>query len=247
LTGVGEPAGSKKVADRRRTEAFRTVGPTLKGLTIMPVITEDKRISVPPPIWPKNGRGDDGGGSDDSHSSFPISKQQLGLWVLLTAVIMLFAGLTSAYIVLRGVPAWQNIQLPSLLWPNTVILLLSSITIEISQRAIRRNQIAGMKRWLAISAVLGLMFVVGQLAAWRQLVNSGVYLPSTLQSSFFYILTGLHGIHIAGGIVALGFVMFRAANNRLTIFNHQPLKLCATYWHFMDGLWLYLFVLLLLS
>ena len=212
----------------------------------MPVLTEDKRIIVPPPRRPDDG-GRDGGGSGDSHSSFPISKEQIGLWVLLTGILMLFAGLTSAYIVLRGVPTWQNIQLPSLLWPNTFVLLLSSFTLEVAKGAIRKNRIARMNRWLALSALLGVLFIMGQLAAWRQLVHAGVYLPSTLQSGFFYILTGLHGLHITGGVIALGFVMVKAARKRLTAFNHQPLKLCATYWHFMDGLWVYLFVLLLLS
>jgi cytochrome c oxidase subunit III len=212
----------------------------------MPVITQDKRISIPPPRRPDDGRGD-GGGPEDSRSSFPLSKEQIGLWVLLTAVIMLFAGLTSAYIVLRGVPTWQNIELPSLLWPNTLVLLLSSFTLEMAKGAIRKNRIAMMNRWLGLSALLGVVFIAGQLAAWRQLVHAGVYLPSTLQSGFFYILTGLHGLHITGGIIALGFVMAKSARNRLTAFNHQSLKLCTTYWHFMDGLWVYLFVLLLLS
>jgi cytochrome c oxidase subunit III len=213
----------------------------------MPVLTEDKRrIIVPPPRPPDDG-GKGGGGSGDSHSSFPISREQIGLWVLLTAVIMLFAGLTSAYIVLRGVPTWQNIQLPSLLWPNTFVLLFSSFTLELAKGAIRKNRIATMNRWLGLSALLGMLFIAGQLAAWRQLVHAGVYLPSTLQSGFFYILTGLHGLHITGGVVAMGFVMAKAARNRLTAFNHQALKLCTTYWHFMDGLWVYLFVLLLLS
>jgi cytochrome c oxidase subunit III len=211
----------------------------------MPVITEEKRIIVPPPFWPNEPGGN--GGSGDSPSSFPVSKEQIGLWVLLTGIIMLFAGLTSAYIVLRGVPTWQNIQLPSLLWPNTVVLLLSSATIELARRAVRKDQIANMNRWIGISALLGVIFIVGQLAAWRQLVNAGVYLPSTLQSGFFYILTGLHGLHITGGIVALGLVMSTAFANRLNAFSHQPLRLCATYWHFMDALWIYLFVLLLLS
>jgi cytochrome c oxidase subunit 3 len=213
----------------------------------MPVLTEDKRLIIPPPRRPGDGGGKDDGGSGNSHSSFPISKQQVGLWVLLTAVIMLFAGLTSAYIVLRGVPSWQNIQLPWLLWPNTFVLLLSSFTLELAKGAIRKNRIAIMNRWLSLSAFLGMLFIAGQLAAWRQLVHAGVYLPSTLQSGFFYILTGLHGLHITGGVVALGFVMGKAAGNRMTAFNHQPLKLCTTYWHFMDGLWVYLFVLLLLS
>src|SRR5437667_6375346 len=211
----------------------------------MPVLTEERRRGrVPPPSPP---RGDGGDGPSDSESSFPISKGQIGIWILLTAIIMLFAGLSSAYIVLRGVPSWQNIELPSLLWPNTAVLLLSSLAVELSRRAIRRNDLQSMKRWLAAGGVLGLTFLVGQLAAWRQLVNAGVYLPSTLQSSFFYILTGLHGLHLLGGIVALSIVLVMALKNRLSAFRHEPLKLCSTYWHVMDALWVYLFLLLLLS
>jgi cytochrome c oxidase subunit 3 len=160
---------------------------------------------------------------------------------------MLFAGLSSAYIVLRGVPTWQGIELPSLLWPNTAILFLSSIAIDISRRAIRRNDIQSMKRWLALGGILGVAFLVGQLAAWRQLVNAGVYVPSTLQSGFFYILTGLHGLHLFGGVVAIGYVMVQALKERLTALNYEPLKLCALFWHVMDALWIYLFVLLLWS
>jgi cytochrome c oxidase subunit III len=212
----------------------------------MPVLTENRRTGIvpPPPVTPPGGRGDDD--SSNSGSSFPISKGQIGVWILLTAVIMLFAGLSSAYIVLRGVPAWQRIELPWLLWPNTAILLLSSVAIDISRRAVRRNDLQSMKRWLAAGGILGLVFLVGQLAAWRQLVDAGVYLPSTLQSGFFYILTGLHGLHLIGGVVALGLVLWKAVKDRLSAFNYEPLKLCALYWHVMDALWIYLFLLLLL-
>src|SRR5436190_19692242 len=212
----------------------------------MPIVVEERRrVSPPPPIQPAGHGGD--GDFGDSGAAFPISKGQIGIWILLTAIIMLFAGLSSAYIVLRGVPAWQNIELPSLLWPNTAVLLLSSMAIELSRRAIRRNDLQSMKRWLAAGGALGLAFLVGQLAAWRQLVNSGVYLPSTLQSSFFYILTGLHGVHLFGGLIALGLVLTRALKNRLSASNYEPLKLCGLYWHVMDALWIYLFLLLLLS
>src|SRR5438477_12956363 len=112
----------------------------------MPTILEEpRRVSPPPPVMPAEGGGD--GDFGDSGSSFPLSKGQIGTWILLTAVIMLFAGLSSAYIVLRGVPTWQNIELPYLLWPNTAVLLLSSLAVEISRRAIRRNDIQIMKRW----------------------------------------------------------------------------------------------------
>jgi cytochrome c oxidase subunit III len=212
----------------------------------MPVVTEERpgRIVPPPPVPPQDG-GE--GGSGDSGWPFPISKGQIGLRILLTAIIMLFAGLSSAYIVLRGMPTWQNIELPSLLWPNTAVLLMSSVAIELSRRAIRRNDGPSMKRWLGVGGGLGVGFLIGQLAAWRQLVNEGVYLPSTLQSSFFYILTGLHGLHLLGGVIALSFVLSMAFRNRLTVFKHEPLKLCSLYWHVMDGLWVYLFLLMLLS
>src|ERR1043166_1119008 len=112
----------------------------------MPIIVEEpRRVSPPPPIPPPDRGGD--GDSGDSGSSFPISKYQVGIWILLTAIIMLFAGLSSAYIVLRGVPAWQNIQLPSLLWTNTAVLLLSSVAIELSRRAILRSDLQSMRRW----------------------------------------------------------------------------------------------------
>jgi len=212
----------------------------------MPVLTEERLRRTPPPPRPPGGDGRDGE-SGDYGSSFPISKGQVGVWILLTAIIMLFAGLSSAYIVLRGVPSWQNIELPSLLWPNTAVLLLSSVAIELSRRAVRRNDVQSMNLWLALGGVLGLTFLVGQLAAWRQLVNAGVYLPSTLQSGFFYILTGLHGVHLFGGLIALGLVLTRALKNRLSASNYEPLKLCGLYWHVMDALWIYLFLLLLLS
>jgi cytochrome c oxidase subunit 3 len=212
----------------------------------MPTLVEDpRRVSPPPPVIPPDRGGD--GDSGDFGSSFPLTKGQIGTWILLTAIIMLFAGLSSAYIVLRGVPSWQNIELPFLLWPNTAILLLSSLAIEISRRAIRRNDLESMKRWLVVGGVLGFGFLAGQLAAWRQLVNAGVYLPSTQQSSFFYILTGLHGLHLIGGIVALGVVLAMAFKNRLSAFRYEPLKLAATYWHVMDAIWIYLFLMLLLS
>ncbi len=211
----------------------------------MAVLTQERRTIPPPPAEPPRGHGGDD--SSDFGSGFPISKGQIGVWILLTAVIMLFAGLSSAYIVLRGVPDWQGIELPWLLWPNTAVLLLSSVAIDISRRAVRRDDLQSMKRWLVLGGVLGLTFLFGQLAAWRQLVNAGVYLPSTHQSGFFFILTGLHGVHLLGGVIALGLVLSKALKNRLTAFNHEPLMLCALYWHVMDGLWIYLFLLLLLS
>ncbi len=209
----------------------------------MDVLTQGQRrgsIIAPPPY--RHGDGPEGSGS-----SFPISKAHLATWILLTAITMMFAGLSSAYIVLRGVPEWQNITMPPLIWANTVVLLASSVAIEFARAAVRRNKTDGVKQWLCISGILGGAFLAGQLLVWRQLVHAGVYLQTTLHSSFFYVLTGLHGLHLAGGLVGLLVVLHRAFTHRLTAASHEPLKVWGLYWHFMDFVWIYCFLLLLLA
>jgi len=195
---------------------------------------------LPPP-------SDYGGGPRDSGGSFPISKAYLATWILLTAIIMLFAGLSSAYIVLRGLPEWQNITVPRLVWANTLILVASSVAIEFARAAVRKDQFSVVRQWLFVSGILGLSFLAGQIAVWRQLVKAGVYLSTTLHSSFFYVLTGAHALHLAGGICGLVVVLWRAFGNQLTAANHEPLKVWALYWHFMDVVWIYCFLLLLLA
>jgi cytochrome c oxidase subunit 3 len=200
-------------------------------------------IIAPPP----SGFGGDGNGADGGGESFPMSRGHLATWILLAGVTMLFAGLSSAYIVLRGLPEWQNITMPRLVWANTVVLLASSVAIEFARAAIRKGRIGGMKQWLAISGILGVAFLIGQLLVWRQMVQAGVYLATTLHSSFFYIITGLHALHLAGGMIGLVVVLRRAFTNRITPANYEPLKNWGLYWHFMDLVWVYCFLLLLLA
>ena len=201
--------------------------------------------SPPPPTPPKGDAGD--GDTGEPFPSFPVSKGQLGLWLALTAIAMLFAGLSSAYIVMRGAPSWQNVALPGALWVNTFVLLASSVTIEWARRRVQVDRMGPTKFWMGATAGLGLVFLIGQVVAWKQLVSVGVYLPTTLHSSFLYILTGAHALHILGGLTALGYVLIQTLQNRYTASNHEPIALCATYWHFMDGLWVYLFLLLILA
>jgi cytochrome c oxidase subunit 3 len=187
------------------------------------------------------------GGSGDSGGSFPLSRAYIGMWVLLIAIIMLFAGLSSAYIVLHGLPQWQNITMPRIVWGNTLVLLASSIAIEFARQAVRKDQIAAVRQWMVVSGILGLLFLAGQVVAWRQLVAAGVYLSTTIHSSFFYVLTGVHALHLMGGLIGLGVVLQKAFANKLTAANHEPLKVCSLYWHFMDAVWIYCFLLLLLA
>ena len=176
--------------------------------------------------------------------AWPVSSAPLGLGLFLGTVTMLFAGFTSAYMVHRATPAWQPIPLPPTLWLNTVLLLLSSVTIEVARAAFKRGRGLALKRWLLITACIGVAFLVGQLATWRQLVQAGVYLPSHPHSSFFYILTGAHGLHLLSGLGALFYVLGRAWSQPAPPLR-DGLTLCTVYWHFLDALWLYLFFMFL--
>jgi cytochrome c oxidase subunit 3 len=223
----------------------------------MPTITEETTVHIPEPPGIHEGLGPpsgppagDGGGDDGRRNdgpAFPISKHRLILWMVLTVVAMLFAGFSSAYIILRAVPTWQNVALPPSLWANTFILLASSVTIEWTRRRMQAGDTHGAKRWMRTTAVLGLVFMVGQIYAWQQMVGRGIFVRSTLHSSFIYVLTGAHALHLLGGVVVLAYVTAQIHRNRYTAANHEPVALCATYWHFMDGLWVYLFLLLILA
>ena len=169
------------------------------------------------------------------------------MWLLICGIVMLFGGFSSAYIVLRGIPSWQAVSIPSVFWGSTLLLLVSSLTIELTRRSIEKGAAVATKRWIIATGILGILFLAGQVLGWQQLVTAGVYLPSTLHSSFLYILTGMHGLHIVGGLAGLSYVLIHTLNNRYTPSSHEHIDLCATYWHFMDGLWVYLFLMFLLA
>jgi len=197
-------------------------------------------------------RGGDWGGDEGSRDSnpqnVPASPQSyhLGMLLALASILMLFVALSSAYVMREGESqGWQPIAMPSLLLPNTLVLLLSSCTLELARKALKRNGTISFRRWLTLSTLLGLVFLVGQLEIWRTLVAQGIYLGSNPHSSFFYLLTGTHGAHLIGGVVALGCLMIRAWRPTLkTTSTRTALGVIALYWHFMDGLWIYLLLLL---
>jgi len=188
-----------------------------------------------------------GGGRPGPDSSFPISPKEIATWFLMTGIAMLFGGFASAYIVLRGVPSWQSIHLPFLVWGNISMLAASSVTIELARRGVKRDSMPALRQWLGVTAILGLAFVAGQVEVWRQMSAAGLFLASSLHSSFFYVLSGIHAVHILGGLIALGVVTYKAWSDQLSSRSFEPLRLCATYWHFMAGIWLLLLLLLVLA
>jgi cytochrome c oxidase subunit 3 len=187
----------------------------------------------------KDGDGGGGGGGRDEPLAFDTAR--LGLWLLLATITMLFAAFTSAYIVRRAASDWAPIRVPPLLWLNTVILVSSSLTMELGRRSPRPR---AFRRWLGMTFLLGLAFLGGQFLAWRELAAQGVYLSSNPHSSFFYVLTGAHAVHVLGGIGALLYVAGRLWRQNDSTATATAPRLAATYWHFVDGLWAYLFVVL---
>jgi cytochrome c oxidase subunit 3 len=169
------------------------------------------------------------------------------IWVVLFAITMMFAAFSSALIVRKASQDWQGFTLPAILYLNTLLLFASSATLEVARRRIAsfmgglRTQSEHPARWLYITLFLGLLFVAGQYTAWRELRAEGLYLATNPSSSFFYLLTATHALHIFGGLVGLLYVIRKLGNSTL---RRSTLVATARYWHFMDVLWVYLLLLL---
>ncbi|HET9531107.1 MAG TPA: cytochrome c oxidase subunit 3 [Blastocatellia bacterium] len=178
------------------------------------------------------------------------AKYRIGMMVGLASILMLFVALTSAYIVRQtqglssDIRGWVTIDMPPVLWATTAMIVASSLTIELARRSLRRNDYSHFNGWIAATTFLGICFVGGQLLAWQQLRAQGIYVNSNPHSSFFYLLTSLHGVHLLGGLIALAYVTYAALRLRISQRRRNAVEVTAMYWHFMDGLWLYLFLLL---
>ena len=195
-----------------------------------------------PPV--SGGGGGDGGRGGPDDAALRLRRYKTGMWFGLISVVMLFAGFVSAYVVRKGVGTdWRPIQIPGILGFNTALLLVSSFTLE---RA-RRRQDHTQPTWLGITSLLGALFLALQYVAWRQLAAAGVYLSSNPASSFFYVLTGAHGLHLLGGVLALFYVTARSWGRRQWRGREAAVQTTSIYWHFMDGLWMFLFFLLLVG
>ena len=181
---------------------------------------------------------------------------QTGVWVAVSAIAMSFAALTSALVVRQGSGAdWQRFALPRILYLDTLILIASSYTLELARkrfaactsltsddgaqaRALRSDGLY----WLNITLTLGLFFVAGQVLAWQSLASQGLFLATSPSSSFFYLLTAMHGLHLLGGVLGLVYVGYRLRHNARNA--QTSLGTAAVYWHFVDLLWVYLLLVI---
>ncbi|MBI2192788.1 MAG: cytochrome c oxidase subunit 3 [Planctomycetes bacterium] len=170
----------------------------------------------------------------------------LGLWLTLAGISMMFAAFTSAYVFRHGVSAaWPVIPPPKLTAFNTFLLLLSSAVLEGARRLANSGRTRAGRGLLALAALLGFAFLAGQCIAWRQLARQGITLDTNPHSSFFYMLSGVHGVHAAGGVSALLWLSGRACLRKAE-WPFHAVGLAAVYWHFVGALWVYLVVLLFL-
>jgi cytochrome c oxidase subunit 3 len=174
-----------------------------------------------------------------------IHPHKFTLWVGIGSIIMMFAGLTSAYIVKREQPNWTSFDMPAIFNYSTAIILLSSLTIQMALKAFKDRNLLQYRRLISVTAVLGVLFIVLQWVGFRQLWSSGLKLNGAGGVQFLYIIFGLHALHIAGGIVALLVMFFKAFRHRVRSYNSVPVEVVSTYWHFVDLLWVYLFVFFL--
>ena len=194
------------------------------------------------------GRG--GGGGDDGRKRpnrpRSPSRYYTGMAIGIVSVLMFFMALASAFLVRKGGSDWVPVHIPTLLWLNTVVLLASSGTLELARKRLALSDLSGFKKFWLLTTVLGVIFLVGQVVAWRILAKQGIFLASNPASSFFYIFTGAHGLHLLGGVGALIYVAARKYD-AAKVTQAVAAEVTSHYWHFMDALWLFLLALLYLG
>ena len=218
------------------------------------VVTTETIVKAGPDLGSGGGngfRGNGGRGPDRiQRDQYQPEKYRIGMWAALASIMMLFVALTSAYIFRYkwrgqdGGTDWVALTMPRVLWLNTVVILLSSLTVDIARRAFSSGAYGRFKRYMSLSTILGGVFLVGQFIAFKSLVAQGIFMRSNPHSSFFYLLTGLHGLHLIGGIAAMCFVTLKGIRRQFEEGRAAAVEITALYWHFMDGLWVYLFLLL---
>lgn len=171
-----------------------------------------------------------------------IHPHKFAMWVAIAAIIMMFAGLTSAYIVKSEQPGWQEVRTPRVFWYSTAVLIISSITIQSALRSFKQRAMGQFRGLFLLTLVLGLAFVVLQWTGFEYLWHHGVRFKGAGAGQFLYIIFGLHALHVLGGVIALLVITIQQFLGKTRSYNAVPIEVMTTYWHFVDVLWLYLLI-----
>lgn len=174
-----------------------------------------------------------------------VNKWKFITWLFIITIVMLFASQTSAYLVRRAEGNWTEFDLPNIFWTSSVVLLISSICMHMAYLSAKKDQFTKLKLYISLAFGLGLAFLVMQYMGWQELQDGGIYLKGNPSGSFMYILTGLHGFHLITGMAVLLYSFIAVYMKKVHSKNLIQIEVCATYWHFLDFLWIYLFIFLI--
>ncbi len=174
-----------------------------------------------------------------------IHPQKFAMWLAMASMTMMFAGFTSAYMVREAQGNWVYYKLPPIFWFSTFVIIVSSLTMMLAVKAFKKRLMPRYRLLITITMILGVLFGVLQMIGFKQLYGSNIKLNGNPSESFLFIITGAHLLHIAGGIIALLIVFFRAFRTRIKVYNATGIEIVTSYWHFVDILWIYLFVFFL--
>jgi cytochrome c oxidase subunit 3 len=177
-----------------------------------------------------------------------IHPHKFTLWIAIGSIIMMFAGLTSAYIVKSNQVGWQAVDVPKIFWYSTAVIICSSVTVQMALRAFKQREMNNYRMLMLVTVVLGAAFVVLQWFGFMQLWDSGVrFKQASGGGQFLYVIAGLHAVHVLGGIVALIVMFIKAFFGKIKLYSSVPVEVMATYWHFVDVLWVYLLIFFLIT
>jgi len=175
-----------------------------------------------------------------------IHPHKFTLWVGIGSIVMMFAGLTSAYIVKRNQANWQTFDIPIAFWYSTVLILISSLTLHLSLKSFKEREMKKYRMLMLSTLILGVLFIVTQYLGFKSFWNSGMTLQAGVSFSFLYVIVGLHAIHVIGGVIALIVMSLKAFSTKTRNYSVVPVELICTYWHFVDILWIYLLIFLVM-
>jgi cytochrome c oxidase subunit 3 len=184
---------------------------------------------------------------NNNQDPYAINPTKFVLWLIIVASVMLFAAYTSAYIVRRGEGNWVIFELPTIFGITSAIIALSSVTMQWALLSAKKDQLSNLKIATYLTLFLGLSFIVGQWLGWQQLVSQGIHFVGNPSESFVYVISGLHLAHMLGGILFLVVLIYKISQSSINSSNYLIVNLCATFWHFLGAMWIYLYLFLLLN
>ena len=173
--------------------------------------------------------------------------QKFAMWLFMVSVLMIFISLVSAYVVKKGAGNWQYVEMPSVFQLTTILILISSVTMQFAYWSASRNNLLYIRLGVVLTGLLAIAFIYGQILGWGQLVDQQAHFVGNPAGSFIYVFTGLHIVHLVGGIVFLGIVLSSAFKYQVHSKRLVRIEMCTTYWHFLGGLWLILYLFLIFN